>query len=79
MSTKGRTDDGSPTTEWTADQLATVRAAVRQGYFEVPRRGTLVEVAGVRGISDQEASVQLRRAIGSMVRAQVDVDGPRRG
>lgn len=62
------------TTGWSEDQLETVRAAVRQGYFEVLRKGTLLEVAEMRGISDREASVQLRHAIGTMLRTRLDID-----
>lgn len=42
--------------------------AVRQGYFAVPRRTTLVELAEANGMSDREASRRLRRSLDAVLR-----------
>jgi len=44
-----------------------LRSAVTEGYFEVPRRITLVELARTCGMSDREASAQLRHGLGALV------------
>lgn len=47
----------------TAPQRGVLIAAVEEGYFAVPRRTTLVEIAeGIR-VSDQAVSERLRRAL----------------
>lgn len=43
-------------------QLLVLEAAVRLGYFAVPRDCTLEDVAAACGISHQAASERLRRA-----------------
>ena len=47
-----------------------VTRALELGYFEVPRRATLTEIADELGISDVEASERLRRETASMLRDQ---------
>lgn len=48
-----------------------LRSAIREGYFEVPRRITLVELAAACGMSDLEASEQLRYGLDTVVRDAV--------
>lgn len=45
-----------------------LRSAIREGYFEVPRRITLLELAAACEMSDREASEQLRRGLDVVVR-----------
>lgn len=45
----------------TADQHDALVVAVERGYFEVPRRATLDDVADALGISQQAASERVRR------------------
>jgi predicted DNA binding protein len=47
----------------TATQAALLRDAVRRGYFAVPRRVALSELATAHGLSDVEASERLRRGV----------------
>jgi predicted DNA binding protein len=51
----------------TAEQRELLRAAVRRGYFEVPRRVSLADLAEEQGVSDREASERLRRGVEAMV------------
>jgi predicted DNA binding protein len=62
------TDDRTPADsgsegDLTADQVALLRDAVRRGYFAVPRRVALSELATAHGLSDVEASERLRRGV----------------
>lgn len=43
--------------------------AIDKGYFKIPRETTLVELADKQGVSDVEASEQLREGIELVVRA----------
>lgn len=47
----------------TGEQRAALICAVNAGYFEVPRRTTLVELADELGISDSAVSQRLRRGM----------------
>ncbi len=47
----------------TSPQQQTVALALERGYFDVPRRTTVVELAEELGISDQAVSARLRRAM----------------
>jgi predicted DNA binding protein len=49
-------------------QRELLRSAAREGYFEVPRRVSLVDLASEHGMSDREASEQLRRGLDIVVR-----------
>jgi len=50
--------------------------AVERGYFKVPRRISLVDIADEHGISDVEASERLRTEIDIVLREHLDsVDG----
>jgi hypothetical protein len=44
-------------------QQKLVEIAVQQGYFEIPREATLVDLSKQMGIGDVEASEALRRGI----------------
>lgn len=55
----------------TDSQQDLLETAVRDGYFAVPRRTTLVSLADSRDISDVEASEQLREAVDQLVRAHL--------
>lgn len=56
-------------------QRAILETAVEQGYFDVPRRTTIVDIADEHDVSDVEASQQLRAAIDTVLRDQL-LDGP---
>jgi len=55
--------------ELTATQRETLRLAYETGYFEVPRRINLVELAARLGVSDSAASQRLRRGTGTLLAA----------
>lgn len=57
-----------PRFELTDSQQETVFQAVRDGYFEVPRRTTLDEVGSKLGISQQTASENLRRGTNKVLK-----------
>jgi predicted DNA binding protein len=52
----------------TEEQHEALLAAVEMGYFEVPRRVTLTEVASGFGISQQAASERVRRGANAVLR-----------
>jgi hypothetical protein len=49
-------------------QAETLACAVAAGYFDVPRRTTLVELAQELGVSDTAVSQRLRRGVGNVLR-----------
>lgn len=49
-------------------QRETLLLAVRRGYYEIPRRTSMGELASELGVSDQAVSERLRRAIVALVR-----------
>lgn len=51
----------------TPEQRRTLRVAHEKGYFEVPRRTTLPELAGHFGVSKQAVSQRLRRGLNSLL------------
>lgn len=53
----------SPDDVLTAEQRDAILRAVEAGYFDVPRRTTLVELADDLGISDSAVSQRLRRGM----------------
>lgn len=55
----------------TAEQEEVLRAALELGYFEVPREGTLEDVADSLDISSQAASERLRRGYKQLVEQTV--------
>lgn len=52
----------------TDKQLEMVLLAFDEGYFEVPRRTTLTELAATTGVSDSAAAHRLRRGLSSLIR-----------
>ncbi|WP_135821378.1 helix-turn-helix domain-containing protein [Halostella litorea] len=55
----------------TADQREALLAALRAGYFAVPRESNLAAVAAELGISDTALSTRLRRGYANLVRATI--------
>lgn len=53
----------SPGQNLTDAQRETIEVALRRGYFDVPRKCTMVELADELGISDQAVSARIRRAM----------------
>jgi predicted DNA binding protein len=53
---------GTPAGTLTDRQLAAASTALHLGYYEVPREGTLNDVADELGCAESTASVLLRRA-----------------
>jgi|GEM_PF-919866 len=49
-------------------QRTAVRSALDGGYFDVPRRTTVAELAAAEGISDSAFSQRLRRGLGVVLR-----------
>lgn len=58
-------------------QRETLRTAAEMGYYEVPRRVELEDLAAVLGVSRQAVSERLRRATSALVRATVFRDDDR--
>lgn len=58
----------------TARQVEILRAAEREGYFEVPRGSTLPELAEELAVTDTTVSESLRRAMGTLVRNTIGAD-----
>lgn len=57
----------------TENQYETLVAAIDHGYFEIPRRVSMQELAEELDISHQALSERLRRAYRSLVTAELDV------
>lgn len=51
----------------TDSQRELLKSAAREGYFEVPRKIPTVELAEKHGVSDREASKEIRRALDVVV------------
>ncbi|WP_224268587.1 helix-turn-helix domain-containing protein [Haloprofundus salinisoli] len=71
------TPDSPETTEQyglSEKQRTALRSAVRIGYFDVPRRGSLDELADELGISGQATSERLRRGTVALVRNTIGVE-----
>ncbi|WP_265111838.1 bacterio-opsin activator domain-containing protein [Halosolutus halophilus] len=58
----------------TAAQRELVVGAYEAGYFEVPRKTTLVDLADRFGISDSAVSQRLRRGLAALVESTLTVD-----
>jgi predicted DNA binding protein len=65
-----RPDSG--TADLTDCQREALRAAAEMGYFEVPRRATLTDLAATLGVSDSAVSQRLRRGTGAVVTEALD-------
>jgi hypothetical protein len=57
----------SSRSQLTSIQRETLRLAYEEGYFDIPRQTTLVELGEELGISDQSVSERLRRAQTNLV------------
>ncbi|WP_114576119.1 helix-turn-helix domain-containing protein [Saliphagus sp. LR7] len=57
----------------TAQQYDSLVAAIRRGYFEIPRKVSMQELAEELEISHQALSERLRRAYGTLARAELDM------
>lgn len=60
-----------PPVELTPKQHEALRVAFERGYFEVPQRATLGDVADEIGVSRQAVSTRLKRAFATLVEAVV--------
>lgn len=58
---------GGSRTGMTQTQVETLVDAYEAGYFDVPRRTTLVELSEKYGVSDQAVSERLRRATSELI------------
>ncbi|WP_152043214.1 helix-turn-helix domain-containing protein [Salinigranum salinum] len=56
----------------TDEQREAIELAMERGYFEVPRRATLSDLAAEVGVSQQAVSERLRRGTNKVMRALVD-------
>jgi predicted DNA binding protein len=54
---------GPPTTKLTDEQREALRIAFEEGYFDIPRKITLAQLADRFGISDSAVSERLRRSV----------------
>jgi hypothetical protein len=61
----------------TSVQRETLRLAYEEGYFDIPRRTTLVELGEQLGISDQSVSERLRRAQTNLIDGTLLADAGR--
>lgn len=59
----------------TTPQAELLTAAVERGYFDVPRRTTMADLAAAFDISNQAASERLRRGLSNVIRSGV-LDDP---
>jgi predicted DNA binding protein len=62
------TDSGAQMGGLDEGQRELLSDAVREGYFKVPRRTTLVELSDAHCITDREASERLRAALDDVLR-----------
>ncbi|WP_207586697.1 helix-turn-helix domain-containing protein [Halomontanus rarus] len=58
----------------TPEQYESIVAAVEHGYFEIPRRISMQELAVELDISHQALSERLRRAYGTLANVELDLD-----
>jgi len=67
----------SSRSQLTSIQRETLRLAYEEGYFDIPRRTTLVELGEQLGISDQSVSERLRRAQTNLIDGTLLADAER--
>jgi predicted DNA binding protein len=65
------------TAESSTDEGDILRTAVREGYFGVPREVSLADLAEQQGVSDREASEQLRDGVAAVLRDRFATDDSR--
>ncbi|WP_436343938.1 helix-turn-helix domain-containing protein [Natronorubrum sp. FCH18a] len=58
----------------TTAQRELITAAYRAGYFDVPRRTTLVELGQQLGVSDSAVSQRLRRGLAALIGSTIAAD-----
>jgi len=58
----------------TTTQARTLVDALEEGYFDIPRKTSLVELADMYGISDQAVSERLRRAMAELVESSLTTE-----
>jgi len=61
-------ESDAPDTDLTERQRETLVTAYREGYFDIPRKVTLVDLAARLDVSDQAISERLRRGEAKLVR-----------
>jgi predicted DNA binding protein len=66
--------DASAASALTDVQRETLRTAFAEGYFEVPRRTTIADLADEAGVSDTALSQRLRRGISRLLTATLGGD-----
>lgn len=52
-------------------QRETILTAYEEGYFDIPRKITLVDLAGLMGVSDQAVSERMRRGEAKLIRTHL--------
>lgn len=67
-------DDPSGPSGLTEPQYEALALAVRSGYYEVPKRTSLEEMADTLGVSHQALSERLRRATGELVKDALGIE-----
>lgn len=67
--------DTTPRFGLTEAQRELVLAAYENGYFDVPRKTTLVELGDTLEVSDSAVSQRLRRGLASLIHSTLVVDG----
>lgn len=65
---------GDSRTGMTSVQAKTLVDALEAGYFEIPRKTSLVKLSEGYGVSDQAVSERLRRATAELIRSSLIVD-----
>lgn len=61
----------------TSEQYETIVTAIERGYFEIPRQVSTQELADEFGISNQSVSERLRRASGTILSTELNVEDGR--
>ena len=70
----GADPPGSAPNYLTDAQAEALSAALELGYFEVPRRATLTDLATELGVSDSAVSQRLRRGVGAVLARAISAD-----
>ena len=65
---------GDSRTGMTSVQAKTLVDALEAGYFDIPRKTSLVELSESYGVSDQAVSERIRRATAELIRSSLLVD-----
>lgn len=65
---------GDSRTGMTSVQAKTLVDALESGYFDIPRKTSLVKLSESYGVSDQAVSERIRRATAELIRSSLMVD-----